>query len=190
MSGYYFWPKTNDSLDCFRFYNNALNPDECGILIDHIEKSKKEAARVGGEELNKEIRDTEVVFIQYSQEFDWLFKRINDCVADCNSHIYNFDLSGIFEGIQLTKYGKGQFYKWHADNGSGNYSVRKLSVVIQLSHPEDYKGGELVFFDNGSAPKDMGTMTIFPSYMYHKVNAVKSGTRYSLVCWVSGPCFR
>ena len=39
---------------------------------------------------------------------------------------------------------------------------------------------------NGWTPTDV----VFPSFMCHNVNAVKTGVRYSLVSWVSGPQFR
>ena len=65
--------------------------------------------------------------------------------------------------MQYTRYGEGEYYKWHNDAGisshykpvsSGNRVegltqdfvnenielVRKLSFTLQLSHPDDYEG--------------------------------------------------
>jgi PKHD-type hydroxylase len=33
-------------------------------------------------------------------------------------------------------------------------------------------------------------MTLFPSFVLHRVTPVTKGTRYSLVAWVSGPPFK
>lgn len=74
--------------------------------------------------------------------------------------------------------------------------IRKLSIVIILSPPEEYEGGEFKFdfgrhqprsvVNNLSHLKEMGTIIIFPSFLYHCVTPVKSGVRYSLVSWCSG----
>ena len=69
--------------------------------------------------------------------------------------------------------------------------VRKLSFSLQLSDPEDYRGGELEFIDNSNkpflAPKQRGTMVVFDSRVKHRVRKVKSGLRKSIVGWVIGP---
>ena len=69
--------------------------------------------------------------------------------------------------------------------------VRKLSFSLQLSAPEDYRGGELEFIDNNNkpflAPKQRGTMVVFDSRLRHRVRKVKSGLRKSNVGWVLGP---
>ena len=63
---------------------------------------------------------------------------------------------------------------------------RVLSVSVQLSNPSSYKGGELIF-DNTEPMEDaQGTVIIFPSNLYHRVNPILSGTRYSLVQWFKG----
>ena len=71
--------------------------------------------------------------------------------------------------------------------------VRKLSVSLQLSDPNDYDGGDLVINTGGGLQKmkrEQGTITVFPSYNLHKVMPIERGTRYSLVGWVSGPNFK
>jgi PKHD-type hydroxylase len=65
-----------------------------------------------------------------------------------------------------------------------------LSLTVQLSNPEEYSGGELVIYPEFVAPKDQGTMTVFPSFMCHDVRPVLTGVRYSLVSWLAGPQFR
>jgi len=69
--------------------------------------------------------------------------------------------------------------------------VRKLSVVMQLSDPDDYEGGNLQFlFSNGKtgfAPRKRGTVVVFDSRIQHRVLKVKSGVRRSIVGWVIGP---
>ena len=126
-----------------------------------------------------------------------------------------YDILDIDSGtLQYTHYGPGQFYNWHRDDdvdtmytpeqkiqSKGNIGkdlltiqgemVRKLSFSLQLSDPEDYRGGELEFIDNLNkpflAPKQRGTMIVFDSRVRHRVRKVKSGLRKSIVGWVMGP---
>jgi PKHD-type hydroxylase len=70
---------------------------------------------------------------------------------------------------------------------------RKISVVVQLSDPSDYTGGELnLNGGNGiiTAPKEKNTVIIFPSFVLHRVTPVLTGIRKSLVTWVAGPPLR
>jgi PKHD-type hydroxylase len=70
---------------------------------------------------------------------------------------------------------------------------RKVSIVLQLSKPEDYDGG-LLQLNGGNgiidAPKEYNTLVIFPSFMLHRVTPVITGTRKSLVTWLAGPNLR
>jgi len=77
--------------------------------------------------------------------------------------------------------------------------IRKLSVTVSLSDPNDYEGGNLKF-DLGPHREDRyhecteirprGSIIIFPSHVYHQVTPVTSGTRYSLVAWNLGRPWR
>ena len=71
-------------------------------------------------------------------------------------------------------------------------TIRKLSITIQLSSPQDYEGGDLILH-NGEPEKmqkELGKLIVFPSYTLHEVTPVTKGTRYSLVAWVAGKPFR
>lgn len=107
---------------------------------------------------------------------------------------WNFEVTGFAENFQLTKYEKGNKYDMHVDAGLyGTPMPRKLSIVVQLSDPNDYEGGELdILCTDGDIEmlRGQGDVIVFPSYMYHKVREVTKGTRYSLVSWVGGPPFR
>lgn len=97
------------------------------------------------------------------------------------------------EELQLAKYSDRGFFDWHLDFGAGEISARKLSMTIQLSDPNDYEGGDLRFMINKeivNAPKEKGTIIIFPSFIMHRVTPITKGTRQSIVGWVSGPPYR
>jgi PKHD-type hydroxylase len=76
--------------------------------------------------------------------------------------------------------------------GSGGIS-RKLSLVLQLTDPSEYEGGNLQVLI-GSEPlnveKRRGLICAFPSFTIHQVTEVTKGSRQSLVVWLSGPPFK
>ena len=111
------------------------------------------------------------------------------------------------ESCQFTKYKLNQFYDWHCDSWDRPYDkpddpsrhgkIRKLSCTVSLSDGNEYKGGEFEFdmrnTDKGTNQpyvcheiKPKGSIVVFPSFVWHRVKPVTSGTRYSLVIWNLG----
>ena len=78
--------------------------------------------------------------------------------------------------------------------------LRKLSMTVSLTDPDEYEGGDLEFYfrntDKGSQPRiceeirKKGSVIIFPSFVWHRVKPVTKGIRHSLVCWNLGYSFR
>jgi PKHD-type hydroxylase len=79
--------------------------------------------------------------------------------------------------------------------------VRKISMTLNLSNPEDFEGGKLKFdlgktHDTGvdiwecEELKTKGSMIFFPSFLPHTVTPITKGTRYSLVLWALGKPWR
>lgn len=127
------------------------------------------------------------------EETFWLFDKIGQMAETCNLQKYHFDIRGIFEPLNITRYGQGDFVNWHKDHGAGRVSHRKLTVTIQLTDPAEYDGGDLeLLFDEVPVTefRDRGTAVVFPSFVLHRVSPVTRGTRTSLVAWVGGPPFR
>ena len=74
--------------------------------------------------------------------------------------------------------------------------VRKLSVTVNLTNPENYEGGDLKFdlgphrkegrYKISNEARERGSIVVFPSHVFHQVTPVTKGTRYSLVMWNVG----
>ena len=67
-------------------------------------------------------------------------------------------------------------------SGKGMLDVkecRKVSCVIQLSNPEDYTGGRLMFEDKEMSA-DWGDFHMFYADYPHRVTEITKGTRYSM----------
>lgn len=109
-----------------------------------------------------------------------------------NDEAFGFDIYPMISELQFTTYKEGGFYDWHVDHYTGGTpSNRKLSIVIQLSDPADYEGGEFALYNHTFDDcKKQGSMIVFPSFTLHRACPVTAGTRYSLVTWIHGQNFR
>jgi Rps23 Pro-64 3,4-dihydroxylase Tpa1-like proline 4-hydroxylase len=163
-------------------------------------------------EVDKSIRNSKNIWIPTSH---WVGGFLWHYAMRANRENFLYDLTCVdAENLQYTQYGEGQYYNWHIDAGidvchkpqiitssatnlaqdqitvNGEY-VRKLSFTLQLSDPEDYRGGEVQFMDpcgkSYFMPKQRGTIAFFDSRASHRVRKVKSGMRKSIVGWVVGP---
>ena len=118
---------------------------------------------------------------------------------EANRNAFGFNLGNRVNDIQYTKYyGSDQgFYNWHIDtffHGNSKAFDRKLSVVIQLTDPDEYEGGDFKFESHLEVPdptelRKKGTVLVFPSYTQHMVEPVTKGERRSIVSWIEGPRF-
>jgi PKHD-type hydroxylase len=188
---YIFTPKLqNNFLKCC-WLDGAMSAEFCAKTIELFNHtSPVEAGVHQNQTMNEGIRKAKVTWIKYDSSLDWLFRALWEKVEAVNRERYNFQLTGFLEQLQLTLYPPGGHYLWHEDNMEPAFTTRKLSVVVQLSDPMNYEGGELVIFPNTRCPRTRGTISFFPSFVTHKVEPVKSGNRYSLVAWVTGEAFR
>ena len=173
---------------------NKIPSDICNELIELYQNKQKQKAQTIGK--NKDYRKTNVVGINYgSDDHKSLSALMNPFINMSNRECFGFSLNGVSE-FQIAEYDKGHFYKEHMDCFLHPIaSQRKLSITVQLSSSEDYKGGDFVFSkDIGTPDKDLireqGRIIVFPSFIYHEVKPVIKGKRYSLVGWYEGNHFQ
>lgn len=188
------WPFQTDTVENWAYWDNAFSKEECeSIIAFGKQKSLKPALVAGNTQYTPATRDSSTSWILPDEEHRWIFERLTGVVMALNNEYFKFDLFGLFEALQFTEYNAPSgFYTAHIDATRGSLP-RKLSVSIQLSAAEDYKGGELLLHYSSKpmvAPTAQGKAIVFPSYMLHEVRPVTEGTRYSLVCWVTGKPFR
>jgi PKHD-type hydroxylase len=134
-------------------------------------------------------------WIPPNEHTSWIYQRLTAVVQQNNEKFFNFDLSMI-ESLQFTYYSSKEegCYKAHVDPNCWKVPHnRKLSIVVQLSDPSEYVGGELKLHTSHDPiviNKESGMVVMFPSYTLHEVTPVTKGERYSLVAWVHGPAFK
>ena len=202
------------------YFKSAVPSRICDEIVKYGQQLQDQMAVTGGfgdpKKLNqkqikdlKTKRDSNIVWMSDR----WIYKEIQPYVHQANASAgwnFQWDFS---ESCQFTKYKKGQYYDWHCDSWDRPYirqqpndpthgKIRKLSVTVTLSDPKDYKGGELEFdFRNMDPDKKpnirkckeilpKGSLVVFPSFVWHRVKPVTSGTRYSLVIWNLGRPFK
>ncbi len=190
----------------YEIHPATFTPKQCDRILTLGAGLEAAAAAIEGTHgahiEDHEIRDSRTAWIQPTEENSWMFNRLSRLVERANRR-YQFDLTGFGEDLQFTMYDRpGSFYSWHQDGLDGDASTRKLSIVVQLSDPADYSGAELQFFevaedyerdqleDFTALTQQRGTAIVFPSFEYHRVLPLRSGSRSSLVAWVTGPPFR
>ena len=192
------------------YFKKAVPERICDDIVKYA-KSIKDNMGITGDEGDPETldqvkdlkkrRDSNVVWLNEP----WIYREIQPYVHRANKNAdWNFQWESS-EHCQFTKYNKGQYYTWHRDGfikPNKHDKIRKLSVTLSLSDEKDYEGGELEFdFGHTDPSKERithkcteilskGSLVVFPSFIWHRVCPVKSGTRYSLVIWSLGWPFK
>jgi PKHD-type hydroxylase len=190
----FVWSFNTDTVENWAFFDNAFSKEECQKIIEIGNKLELIESKLGiNGYIDKNIRDSKVSWISANSETEWIYRRLTDILMDINNKFFKFNVFGFLEGLQFTKYDapNGKIAK-HIDKSMFG-KVRKLSISIQLSSSEDYEGGELALHISNEPTimgKELGKLIAFPSYTLHEVIPITKGTRYSLVCWVSGEAFK
>jgi len=142
----------------------------------------------------------------------WLYKLIHPFVRTANKNAeWNFEWDWS-ETMQFSHYTKGQFYGWHNDSSplpgtnpsSPTYGkIRKISTVIALSNSASYQGGQFQMDYRAEDPdesgrqvqnvnelNEQGSLICFPSFVWHRLQPLTKGKRYSLIVWHWGKPFK
>ena len=208
----------------YYYFQSALPHRVCDDIMRYGKRQKTEKAVTGIVE-NKEDKNLtkkDLKNIQKKRKSDivwlsdnWIYKEIHPFINEANKRAgwgFEWDFS---EACQFTKYGVGQHYGWHCDSWNKPYNkpefkdmhgkIRKLSVTISLTDPDEYEGGNLEFdfrnqvdWENNKEQgikecieiRPKGSIIVFPSFVWHRVSPVTKGTRYSLVIWSLGKPFK
>jgi len=174
------------------YWQNFLTENELNYLANHELWNNQNRAEIGDTTVDESYRRTNISWLPQSIENIPLYEKIADVFAEVNRRFFHCSLDGFLEQIQLTKYNEDtqDYYDWHTDmSPDDNYMPRKLSMVLMLSDPKDFEGGELQIKtkrDNDILDMKKGRAWFFPSYVLHRVTPVTKGIRKTAVLWASG----
>jgi len=193
---FYHLPRAIPSHTCEDIikFGKSLNPKQAKTVSTKDKLSDEEKKQ----EI-KDIRSSKIAWIYHDNP--WLFRELKPIIEYANKS-WGFNISR-YENIQFTEYEPRGHYTWHNDAIQNPMNLknmmRKLSMVVQLSKPEKYEGGGFRFNlrgldsqvdDNIMSPppefKQQGSIIVFPSFLWHKVEPITKGIRHSLVMWAIG----
>ncbi len=183
------------AIEPFVWWEGGFTEQELNWLQEQAQKADQQA-QVGGDPQGAnlaKIRRSQVSWLNKNQDTAWVFEKLGHIASSLNAQYFRFDLTGFGESVQLTNYDQSEqgMYGWHQDYNAK--ASRKLSLVLQLTDPSQYEGGNLQIMTGGqpqTVRKQRGLVAAFPSYVLHQVTPVTNGNRQTLVAWVSGPAFR
>jgi PKHD-type hydroxylase len=174
---------------------DALPAAACDALVATVRTADMRPGGLVQGQSDPGIRRAGLVWLDDLPDQAGVMDLLVRAIAQANREAFAFDLTDFMESAQIARYGaedQGHF-DWHADVGTGRAAARrKLTVVVQLSPPA-YTGGALEVRPSTAiltAPRDQGSMAVFPSLMLHRVTPVTAGERFSLTLWAHGPAFR
>lgn len=183
----------NDNMTNYFFFRKYFNDEQ----IDEIKEIAKNYKVIDGNVsgfVNKSYRSSQIRWLPLNYETQPIYDKLVKLAKKANKEMWKFHITNMKDELQFTEYNDEDegHYDWHMDFGGKRSSTRKLSMVVQLTDPEEYEGGRLQFMMNRDiidAPIEKGTVIFFPSYLMHRVTKVEKGKRNSLVCWFHGPPF-
>lgn len=179
-------------------WNDGFTTEQLDNIVKICDGYPKQEASIGTKgEVKSNVRKTEVSWIDYNTDTGFIYDQLGYIARQLNGQFFNMDIWGFQEHLQYTVYGNEEsHYTWHMDRGMSRNSgsaPRKLSLVMQLSDPSEYEGGDLQLFTQAepiTIEKKRGLIVAFPSFVMHRVTPVTSGIRKTMVVWLTGPSFR
>lgn len=129
----------------FWAWEKELSSETCDHIISLAQDITPEKGVVGGNDdepgrLVHEKRNSDVRWITDNFIVNALLGFGNQ--ANYSSWGMNVDT---ISSIQFTEYTKEQHYDWHMDTEVRGPNMRKVSLIVQLTDPEDYEGETFSF---------------------------------------------
>ena len=179
------------------YYRNAIPKRICNDIIEYGLQNAKQSAVIADKKLNQKIRKSNVAWL----DEQWIYKEIVPYIEQANIDAgWNYHISRS-EMAQFTMYEPGQFYDWHVDAWTKPYKKGENWPHLEGLYTTEYEDGQLEMGMNARPDHNrdihdlrplstQGTVIVFPSYEWHRVQPVTKGTRYSLVVWMCGDPFK
>lgn len=179
---------------CYYWFETGFSSEEVNLIVKNAKNYESQKATIIGEDKENTIRKSNIKWLPVNDEWNWVYDRVSNQIMEANKALWQFNLHTIIDNIQYTEYeGNGGHYDWHLDIGPKSINHRKVSVVVQLSDPDDYVGGNLELHPGSNSfavPRAKGAVVVFPSFLLHRVTPLTSGLRRSLVLWAGGEPYK
>lgn len=174
-------------------FTNSISSKDCQDIIKRFEESEAEhyQGRVGQTfEENTDIKKSTDMVISGKDNWKDIDTLLFTTLAKALSGVKKqFDFfTGPFKDIgyavQRTK--PGEFFHWHIDSGSHQFSDRQLVAIWYLNDVEG-PGGETEFlYQDVKVKPESGKLILFPPFWTHEHRGVtlQSGVKYIATTWI------
>ena len=174
-------------------FTNSLDNKICDDMVRRFESSSQGhyRGRVGQNFVeNTEVKKSTDMVI--SGKDDWkdidekLFLSLSKALSSVKKQ-YDF-FKGPFKdiGYAIQRTEPGEFFNWHIDSGSHQFSDRQLVAIWYLNDVEG-PGGETEFINqNVKVSPEKGKLILFPPFWTHEHRGVKlqKGIKYIATTWI------
>ncbi len=172
---------------------HALSPELCKEMIARFEAHADEQyeGRIG-QTISKERTVKKTTDLVVSGKEHWkdidlaLFTSLGKAILEFRETFPYF--KGPFKdmGYNLQRYQPHEFYHWHIDGGSHEFSQRQLVALWYLNDVPG-PGGETEFlYQDVKIKPETGKLVLFPPFWTHEHRActVEKGIKYIATTWV------
>lgn len=180
--------------DCFIFEKkNALPGDVCSEIIERFELNPDDQypGRLG----QQEAEDTDVkrsTDLVVSGKTHWkdidrlLFSSLDRALHEFKA-LYPF-FKGQFNdmGYSIQRTSAGEYYHWHIDGGSHEFSHRQLVAIWYLNNLTGSGGSTEFRYQNIRVKPEAGKLILFPPFWTHehRGQTLQQGLKYIATTWV------
>ena len=174
-------------------FNDSLSKDKCDEIIKRFENSSDQhyQGRIG-QNLKEDtsIKKSTDTVISGKDEWKDIDELLFTSLAKALSRVkkqfefFNGPFKDVGYAVQRTK--SGEYYHWHVDSGSHQFSDRQLVAIWYLNDIEG-PGGETEFLNQAIKIKpETGKLILFPPFWTHEHRGVKlqKGVKYIATTWV------
>ena len=174
-------------------FNDSLNNEQCNDMIERFENSSEDhyQGRIGQKfKQDNTIKKSTDMVISGKEKWKDVDELLFTSLAKALSKIKKqFDFfNGPFKdvGYAIQRTNPDEYYHWHIDGGSHQFSDRQL-VAIWYLNDVDGPGGETEFLNqNVKIKPETGKLILFPPFWTHEHRGVKlqKGVKYIATTWI------
>ena len=172
---------------------NALPGDVCSEIIDRFERNPGDQyqGRIG-QQAAEEIDIKHSTDLVVSNKPHWkdidrlLFSSLDRVLREFND-LYPF-FKGPFKdmGYSVQRTNSGEYYHWHIDGGSHEFSHRQLVAIWYLNNLTGSGGKTEFLYQDIKVKPEAGKLILFPPFWthQHRGQTLKGGSKYIATTWV------
>lgn len=135
-----------------------------------------------GNQIDPQSRIATLRWLEPDQGWKWLYGRLDSVVRPLAGDSVLYSLGPENDRIQISEYQQGAHFEPHIDGIEDEDPPREISAICLLSPPDAFEGGALMA-EGPSFDYGQGDLVLFGARVWHGVQPVTNGVRWSLTRW-------